>query len=170
MNIFYTNEDPIVCADDHCSRHTNKMIVEYVQMLSTAHRILNSDEYADQNGLYKSTHMNHPSARWVRECYQNYEWLYQVFKQLCENYHKATGKHHKTSRLLDALQYAPMGIKPRGAMTVPPMAMPDQYKKENAVEAYREYVKSKYEDWKNRQRPLKIEWYQGEPLKWVGVL
>ena len=33
-------------------------------MLSTAHRVLDGDEYADRRGLYKLAHKNHPSAIW----------------------------------------------------------------------------------------------------------
>ena len=40
MNIFYLDKDPNVCANYHCDKHVVKMIVEYAQMLSTAHRVL----------------------------------------------------------------------------------------------------------------------------------
>ena len=40
MNIFYLHHDPIVCAAMHCDKHVVKMILEYGQMLSTAHRVL----------------------------------------------------------------------------------------------------------------------------------
>lgn len=44
MNIFYTNENPRLAARDHCTIHTNKMIIEYTQLLSTAHHILEGDQ------------------------------------------------------------------------------------------------------------------------------
>jgi len=166
MNVFFTDHDPVRCANDHCKIHTRKMIIEYAQMLSTAHRILDGDRYADNNSLYKITHKNHPSTKWVREYYQNYEWLYLVLEQLCKNYQDATGKIHKTSRLLEALQYAPMNIQPRGVMTVPPMAMPEALRTENVVMSYRNYVLTKYKDWQSRQRPLKVEWYFSNP-EWI---
>ena len=40
MNIFYLHEDPQVSAKMHCDKHVVKMIIEYAQMLSTAHRML----------------------------------------------------------------------------------------------------------------------------------
>lgn len=40
MNLFYTNRDPQLCAQDHCDKHVVKMILEYAQLLSTAHRLL----------------------------------------------------------------------------------------------------------------------------------
>lgn len=40
MNIFALSEDPREAAQMHCDRHCVKMIVEYAQLLSTAHRTL----------------------------------------------------------------------------------------------------------------------------------
>ena len=40
MNIFYLHEDPQTSAKMHCDKHVVKMIIEYAQMLSTAHRML----------------------------------------------------------------------------------------------------------------------------------
>lgn len=38
MNIFVLNEDPLQAARDHCDKHVVKMVIEYGQLLSTAHR------------------------------------------------------------------------------------------------------------------------------------
>jgi hypothetical protein len=40
MNIFYLDHDPKVCAEMHVDKHCVKMILEYAQLLSTAHRVL----------------------------------------------------------------------------------------------------------------------------------
>ena len=40
INIFALDRDPYVAASYHCDRHVVKMIVEYAQLLSTAHRQL----------------------------------------------------------------------------------------------------------------------------------
>ena len=44
MNIFYFDSNPIECAEQHCNKHCVKMIVEYAQLLSTAHRIIDGYE------------------------------------------------------------------------------------------------------------------------------
>ena len=44
MNIFYLSSDPKACAEDHCDKHVVKMIIEYAQLLSTAHIILDGKE------------------------------------------------------------------------------------------------------------------------------
>jgi len=43
MNIFYLSEDPVQCAKWHCDQHVTKMILEYAQLLSTAHRVLDGE-------------------------------------------------------------------------------------------------------------------------------
>jgi len=40
MNIFYLDHNPKICAEMHLDKHSSKMLVEYAQLLSTAHRVL----------------------------------------------------------------------------------------------------------------------------------
>ena len=40
MNIFYLDKDVKKCAEMHVDKHVVKMILEYAQLLSTAHRVL----------------------------------------------------------------------------------------------------------------------------------
>ena len=51
MNVFYLDPDPVKCAKMHVDKHVVKMIVEYAQLLSTAHRMLDAVEYT---GLSKN--------------------------------------------------------------------------------------------------------------------
>ena len=44
MNIFYLNKSPEICAKEHVDKHVVKMIVEYAQLLSTAHRMIDGDQ------------------------------------------------------------------------------------------------------------------------------
>lgn len=53
MNIFYLSTNTDECARYHCDKHVVKMILETAQMLSTAHRVLDGDELADEKKLYK---------------------------------------------------------------------------------------------------------------------
>lgn len=45
MNIFALSRDPFVAASYHCDRHVVKMIIEYAQLLSTAHRVLDGASF-----------------------------------------------------------------------------------------------------------------------------
>ena len=45
MNIFYLHEDPKVCDEQHLDKHVVKMLIEYAQLMSTAHRMLDGVMY-----------------------------------------------------------------------------------------------------------------------------
>ena len=64
MNIFYLDRNPKIAAQMHCDKHVVKMVLEYAQILSTAHRVIDGDEVADREGLYEIAHKNHPSTAW----------------------------------------------------------------------------------------------------------
>ena len=138
MNIFYLDSSAVQSAKMHCDKHCVKMILETAQLLSTAHRVRDGDEYADDAGLYKSTHKNHPSAVWVRQSWANYEWTYNLLVALCNEYTQRYNKTHKTANLIDALGHHPESI-PHGYFTEPPQCMPDEYKDQCTVTAYRQY-------------------------------
>jgi len=59
MNIFYLDHNPKTCAEQHCDKHVVKMIIEYAQLMSTAHRILDGKEY------YDLTANNRKIKRWL---------------------------------------------------------------------------------------------------------
>ena len=142
MNIFYLHHYPKIAASMHCDKHCVKMILETAQLLSTAHRELDGDGYADVTGMYKSTHKNHPSAVWVRTSRKHYRWAYDLFVELCKEYTHRYGKVHKTEqKLMSVLKNYPDNC-PNVAWSQPPQCMPDQYKQHPnfAVKAYRDYI------------------------------
>lgn len=139
LNIFFLSESPISAARYQCDRHVVKMILESAQLLSTAHRELDGDEWADEMGLYKRTHKNHPSAVWVRQSTAHYRWLYRHFLALCEEYEYRYSKTHKSLiKLGTALCEVPGNLEDDG-WTDPPQCMPDPYKHRNTIQAYRNY-------------------------------
>ena len=178
MNIFYLSHNPVECAKFHVDRHTTKMVLEYAQLLSTAHRVLDGVELSGLSAsgrkkkfwtlgdsrdytLYKATHLNHPSAIWVRQNHQNYIWLSQLLYALCKEYTYRYGKVHKVQRegLLEMLFNWPMNI-PMGEFTEPTPAMPDDVKVSgDSIKSYRNYYiknKAHLANWKNRKVP---DWY-----------
>ena len=158
MNIFYLDKDINKAAEYHNDKHCVKMILEYAQLLCTAHRELDGDN-ANEN-LYKSTHKNHPSAKWVRESKANYEYLYRLFNALCNEYTHRYGKTHLTYQKLHNVLATPPHNIPDKEFTEPTPAMPDDVKNNDSLKAYRDYYK-KYKShlavWTKRDTP---EWYQ----------
>jgi len=96
LNIFFVDSDPVVAAQSLVDKHVVKMILESAQLLSTAHRLLDGEEFegktktgrkakrwklhdARENVIYSATHINHPSAVWCRQSVENYNWLVDHF-------------------------------------------------------------------------------------------
>jgi hypothetical protein len=174
MNIFYLDRDVSKCAEYHNDKHVVKMILEYAQLLSTAHRVIDGEQYLDKtaNGrsikrwrmedntletvLYKATHINHPSAIWVRQSNNNYNWLVCLFQSLLAEYTYRYGKIHATDRLVYFLRKPPKNI-PVSYLTQPTPAMPDEYKVQgDSLQSYRNYyigAKKTMAKWKNREIP-----------------
>lgn len=186
MNVFYTNSDPIICASEHNAVHVRKMIVEYTQLLSTAHRVLDGTPIKTKSAsgrmttnyvlmdttrnchLYKATHVNHPSAQWVRASHLHYQWLFQCTRELCAIYFKATGKMHKTYHTLLLLARLPDNI-PCAPWQDPFVAInvdlyPDAHLESTVLQKYRTYMQLKLNEWIDKGR--RITWYTEQP-QWL---
>jgi len=179
MNIFYLDKDPKTCAEMHVDKHCVKMILEYAQLLSTAHRVLDGIQVVglsksgrkqtryeisdNRDGiLYSATHINHPSAIWVRQSIPNYIWLAELLEMLCIEYTYRYGKIHKveSSGLMQTLKNRFPENIPSGKWSEPTPAMPDDVKVEHdSISSYRNYYiknKTHLAKWKNRNVP---EWF-----------
>ena len=163
MNIFYLDKYPRMCARYHCDKHVVKMCLEYAQLLSTAHVVLDDNQVG-----YKPTHKNHPCAVWVRQSNGNYIWLWALLQATYAEFTKRYGKIHKGQRdgLLGKLSNYPRNIPKYSVreaefQTEPPLCMPDKYKSDSTVESYRQYYmgeKREIATWKI-QKP---EWWIDE--------
>lgn len=155
MNIFYLQKDPIQAAKDLCDEHVLKMGIETAQLLCTAHW------ETGKEAPYKRTHKNHPSAIWARQSIQHYRWLVTHGLAIIEEFTHRYGKDHKTRIVLEWCRDNEPAISDTN-FVAPPQAMPDEYKNEDAVEAYRNYyIKDKIEQkglgW--RKVSVKPEWF-----------
>lgn len=188
MNIFYLHSDPKICAQMHLDKHVVKMIIEYGQLMSTAHRFLDGigDRFKSANGrtvirftmqnpileesLMKASHISHPCAIWTRANKSNYFWIYSLWFYLCKEYTYRYGKIHSVEkRLGDAISFAPSRIR-TGSFYSPPLAMPDQCKILNdPIASYRKYYiehKSSFAKWTKRDMP---SWFS-EGMKTIDLL
>jgi hypothetical protein len=181
MNIFYLHNDPKTCAEMHNNKHTVKMIIEYAQLMSTAHRLIDGEEYTEltANGrnikrwrlsddresiLHKASHINHPSAIWVRQSSTNYYWLFNLWSALMKEYTYRYGKKHACERLHNYLYFCPTNIA-EAPFTEPTPAMPDEVKVAgDSIASYRSYYinnKKHLANWQGKinSRPVP-DWFQ----------
>lgn len=181
MNIFYLDPDPKTCAEMHISKHVVKMIIEYAQLMSTAHRVLDGTEYTDltangrrikrwrmsdpfmESTLYKASHINHPSAIWCRENKKNYLYLHRLWHYLLQEYTYRYGRKHECEKLSAALYLRPENIKD-GEFFAPTPAMPDNVKVPgDSLKSYHNYYinnKKHFASWNGKinSRPVP-SWY-----------
>lgn len=177
MNIFYIDHDPHQAAKWMVDKHVVKMILESAQLLSTAHRVLDGRMFTGKTAtgrnvkrfelpdardgvIYVATHVNHPSAVWARTAVENYNWLYEHFHALGQEYTYRYNKIHKCfhGKMAYMLQSPPLNLRAY-EMTKMPSAMDEQYIiSSDPITNYRNYYKlgkARMHSWKNRQPP---EW------------
>jgi hypothetical protein len=159
MNIFYLHTNPDTAARAMTDKHVVKMILESAQLLCTAHRVIDGEEFIQlsKSGarlkkwrhpdpaldelLYKSTHINHPSAVWARESVENYKWLYDHFIALSQEYTRRYNKEHLSHKLLSAVLATSPAKIPKVPATPMLVAITDTkwHVPNNPLQSYRNY-------------------------------
>lgn len=145
MNIFILDEDPILAAQYCIDTHVLKMITEYSQLLANAYTV---DQLKiappKQNGEpRKYSYLNHPCSKWVLESLDNWKWLHVHAKALCDEkrYRWPDRLSHSSEEFI---KWAGRNIPnlPSSGLTPFVLVMPENLRKDNAVEAYRDYYRT----------------------------
>lgn len=174
MNIFFLSRDTKLCAQQHVDKHVVKMILEYGQLMSTAHRVLDGELYYGktinnrniqrwylndyrEEIIWKASHIKHPSGLWVRSSSTHYFWLYYLWLDLLSEYTHRYGKVHSSIRMKEVFGTLPNNIPRLKWLSDPPPAMPDEFKAADSIQSYRNYYigsKKSFASWKNRSAPV----------------
>jgi hypothetical protein len=166
MNLFILSLIQKEIAQFMMDKHVSKILLEAVQMLCSAKRVLEPEDEINQR-LYKLAHKNHPVTIWCRKSKANFVWVLDLIEELHNEWKYRYGhpetKTHK-SYLVSLLlrenipsdeKFEEIGLTPFA------LAMPNQYKTSDAVESYKNYYmseeKQKIASWKKRRE--KPEWY-----------
>lgn len=164
MNIFAIDRDPNIAAIHLVDLHTVKMVLESAQMLANC---FTPTQLADPGCPRTSTgtvrkycHFNHPCSKWVRKSKDNMRWLIahalQMDKERMVRFN-SPNPHFAVSFIYWVRDNMDNSTTPSGAITEFAQAMPDEYKCEDSIEAYRnlyKYGKVHLHSWK-RNKP---EW------------
>ena len=149
MNVFVLDYDPVVAASYLVDKHVVKMVLETAQLLSTAVNL------AGVEAPYKTTHANHPCSLWTRESRQNFNWLVRHGTAIAEEYTRRYGRVHKSESIVRMLSVC-SELFPDTSLTPFALAMPDEYKTNDAVESYHAYymrAKRHIASWKTNRPP-----------------
>jgi len=152
VNLFVLDRDPVVAARYHCDKHVPKMVLETAQMLCTARHM---------HGLeapYKRAHERHPCTLWVASSLSNYLWAWFLGIALGAEYTTRFGKTHKSSAVI---QFCIQGSSdmPDQGMTDFVQAMPEQYRSDDPVKAYRAYYKGEKGYFASWDRASTPDWW-----------
>lgn len=176
MNIFALHPKPRKAARWHLDKHVCKMVLEYCQLLYTAHWVLHYPELlttkspkalsvaqkqcvvpshmqtapiceTTKEPTYRPCHVHHPSAKWARETKGNYEWLCQLAEEVAREYRFRYHKTHSCEKHV-------MWLKENVPMNIPneprkgfSIAMADEYKVSNdPIRCYRHYYRTSKQD------------------------
>jgi hypothetical protein len=184
MNIFILDTDAVKAAKQQCDKHIVKMVTESAQMLSTAHRILDGTETIRtsksgkrmvkywtldgemENIMMKAVHINHPCTLWTMASKENYDWHWEHYKALSDEYTHRYGKQHGAfynNEIGYILKMTPKNIQSKG-LTPFALAMgsnPECIHPGDPVRSYREFYQTKQDrfgmSWKNREVP---DWFR----------
>lgn len=166
MNLFILSLIPKEIAEYMMDKHVSKILLEAVQMLCSAKRILDPDDEINEK-IYKLAHKNHPVTIWCRKSKENFLWTLDLIEELHNEwkyrYNHPESKVHKSFIIAQILKnHLPSDDKfEEKGLTPFALAMPDIYKTENPVISYRNYYmseeKQKIASWKKKRE--KPEWY-----------
>ena len=160
MNIFALDEDPRAAARCLCDKHIPKMCVESAQMMASA--LLRHGARPEQmpntktGKPYKGGYHHHPCTVWAGVNRGNYHWLAAHASELCRAYTDRFGKVHACESPIHHMQDM-IDWLPDGLITPHAQAMPDYYKRDYHVRAYREYYmgeKMHFARWDHGPAPL----------------
>lgn len=161
MNIFAVDKDPRIAARSLCDRHVVKMATESVQILSSVLEKCGLDHPC------KSTkgQLNSPLVKWVEESVSNYMWLLDHAEELFAEYTRRyckVGLMQRDGRLAMCDNRDIWNCLPLYGMTPFRQVVPDEFKNDSAIAAYRNYYSygrvAGFATWKS---PGKIpHWYK----------
>ena len=165
MNLFILSWIQREIAECMMDKHVAKILLEAVQMLCSAKRVLDPEDKINDK-LYKLAHKNHPVTIWCRTSKENFIWTLDLVDELHKEWKFRYGhpetKIHKSYLVALLLRENMPTNFPEEGLTRFALAMPDEYKCHDPIESYRKYYmspeKQKIASWKKkRERP---EWYK----------
>jgi len=146
MNIFVLDENPVKSAQAMDCVRVPKMVTESAQMMASAlrrHGAIDSQMPLTKSGSpYKGGYHFHPCTIFAGDTRTNFKWLAHHAEALLDEYFHRFGKVHACHNPIYQMSSMSKMI-PEGELTPFAQAMPDEYKDDDAVKAYRAYYHSK---------------------------
>ena len=176
MNIFITDINPVIAANNLDDKRVNKMLLESCQMISTAMRIGTNDGYfvpikpetVLDNTLYKIAYENHPCNIWCRDNINHLYWVYIHAQAMAKLYKSTYGRNHNVVRILKAVSYLFDGVD-RIYTTPEYFCDCTEYKERDDWDIIRRYQRFMILKWEMRDKNIPTWWNRDLPVfyqKW----
>lgn len=157
MQLFVLDENVNKNVEYYVDKHVVKILTECCQILCTVYRQNTKDNIPDF--IYKITHKNHPCTLWAGQCKENWQYTLSLGQALYNEYqyrYNKPDKHLKALEIIKYLRICNIDLPEFKRMTDFTLAMPDKYKHENPIIAYRQYYigeKQHLFKWSKRNKP-----------------
>ena len=157
MNIFVTDQCPVLSAVVLPDRHITKMSLETCQMVSVVFSKWYYDwgtipkkdgtPYSTEKGAFR----NHPCTQWAAKSHENLAWLIRHGFALCNEYRNRYEKDHACMKGLEVAENI-FATKSGKEISIHKnvveftRAMPDEFKLDTSIDtftAYKMYISSK---------------------------
>lgn len=178
MNLFVTDEDPVLSARALDDKRVGKMLMEANQMLSLAVKIASpsnslpklicmTTEIGDGKVCKGFAHRNHPVSLWVRQTRGNFSWTVQHAKALAAEFLHRFGKEHASACRTDFITQFASNLPDGDILQFQNSARNaslgiDFSWVDPVTEAYREYLRVR---WPGDTR--KPQWTKRGPPEWI---
>lgn len=166
VNIFVTDEDPVIAAQSLPDKLAVKMPTESMQMLAHWTAARGHICYRTENAVklpYKlpKSRASHPCTKWVLESDNNGLWLYLHAFAICQTYTTRYGRRHAIEvSLLQVWDFIENNwdIKLGTSWkkhTPFVQCMPNEYKSDDPIASYREFMMGEkgYAEWRYTPAP-----------------
>ena len=146
MNIFALDKDPVKATEYMIDVHVGsksaggKMIVESSQLLANAYTLdeLLDAPFTQKNQPRKHSYIHHPSSKWVIASLDNFNWLLLHAQAMIKEKLYRGGNLHSCYEFLDWCSQNTPNL-PSVGLTPFALAMPEEYKQNDPIQAYRDY-------------------------------
>lgn len=174
MNIFILDRNPQQAASYHCDVHVVSQLKEAAQIMSTACHLMG----VWAKGMNRPTHAAHPCVVWATKSLENLEWLNDLAFHLNNEF-----RLRREARGVVAVDHKSVDVTtfcwatavarrnrqkvPGRAMTAFAQAMPDRYRQDDPVAAYRAYYQGeKHLLRDSKGRMVEPQWTMRGPPSW----
>lgn len=163
MNIFPIDINPENCAKWSCDQHIVKILTEAVEVYSSALAYTHKEIWDKLDWKCKYKIIKTPIVQWACND-SNRIWLCFYIYELNKEYEYRYGKKHKAYKVFTCLANSVKEMPYKDIQLTFPdtfvQIVPEHLKQDNAIEAYKNYYKYKYEQgfkipmrWTKREKP-----------------